>query len=262
MHEDLQSALEPMSRRISAFELPSASSWQSTESHDHMGLHFTESSTGTQPSLMIDKNFRKRFSESQKALRSSIGIPDSKRLVTKTGSVVRFADEVDVAKEFRRYVNTDQLGSDGDLQHGLVARADSEELVGGFQPLNRQDSIGSVAAVSDDEDDISSDIQSALPRVASQLSIAIARQRTQSSQAEASTGNNDAATSEEIEDDRPWLASNSSRQDKDEVEEKLLAMGRKDGVTKGGGVNLPKEPTIDSARSPVKIFDKTEQTTF
>lgn len=254
---------EPSSRRISTFELPSASSWQSIESHDRPARGAAETPAEAQSMLVIDKNFRKRFSESQRVLRPSTSLASANKLMKKTGSVVRFADEVNVAEQFRRNVAADQGQGQGSTPQ-TPARAASDGQVPDLRSLERQDSTGSVAAVSEDgEDDEQAIVHNALPRVASQLSLALAKQRSGSSEEHNLVAHSSHATvPAKIERDLEGQDLGKMIKPKDEVEEKLLAIGRRDGVTKAGGVNLPKELTIDSARSPVRPFDLPEKITF
>lgn len=226
------------SRRISSFGLPSASSWQSDESHaDSPALPTGTTSSSTPSSLVIDKNFRKKFVETQKKFQSSTDPTNS--TFRRTGSIVRFADEIDLIDPFRK--QPDQSSSSHQ-------RTPSESQSGHPQSLLRHDSTGSVAAISDDESDNNSETTTiALPRVTSQLSLGIAHlkrsQNTPRAGPDNSVNNEPAArlTSpslrmEQTESTREDMTTRPSEEDETG---KLLAMGWKDGVTRAGGVNLP-----------------------
>lgn len=89
-------------RKISIFELPSASSWQSVDSHADPFTSSSKNAFAQAPSsVLVDKNFRERFVETQKQLRSSTNLVEMNRAMRKTGSVVRFADEVETSEDTR-----------------------------------------------------------------------------------------------------------------------------------------------------------------
>lgn len=271
-------AAELASRKISVFELPSASSWQSVESHDHRPATNTGmlSNTGADPPL-VDKDFRGKFIETQKQLHSSTNLAGMNKTMKKTGSVVRFADDVE---EVRRLKKTDKQNLEnsplsnsrpGPLSRSQAASASQQgELGQGFtdpwqsQGLNRHNSIGSVAAVSDDSDDgLEDGIAMQLPRVRSQLSLGIANlKRSQSIGGDEQDDDENAVTSPQIEQEQEALISGRSTKKKTEEEEKLLAMGRKDGVTKAGGVNLPNELRVRGPRNSNDRFEKPEEILF
>lgn len=246
---------EDSSRRISAFELPSASSWQSVESHaDPRGTSTGTTSTQEVTSLVVEKNFREKFTETQKKLQSSTNLVGMNKMMRKTGSVVRFADEVDIPENFRRSPGTDRAGSP---HHRPVSDSRPQSW---RQGLQRHDSVGSVAAVSDDgtdEFEAREDDTTMLPRTRSQLSLGIADlKRSQS------MGQDDAAfvvTSPQIEEEQDALIKGKKTTQPSEEEEKLLAMGRKDGVTRAGGVNLPKELTVQGKFELADGFESPEE---
>ncbi|KAK5091984.1 hypothetical protein LTR70_006131 [Exophiala xenobiotica] len=243
-------------RKISTFEL-SASSWQSVESQ-------TEPSTGvavppTSPlksPLVIDNNFRERF---QHQLRSSTNLAGMKAM-RKTGSVVRFADEVDVPEDFRKLRGAARQkdvatphSSFGESSRrteseGQQSRSDTLTLGRPARPTGneRHDSTGSVAAISDDgsDDFDAEDVAAPIPRTRSQLSMAIADLRRSQSLSEREPETSFAVASPDAEEEQQALISGKQGKILIAEEEKLLAMGRKDGVTKAGGVNLPKELTV------------------
>lgn len=223
------------SRTISDLALPSASSWQSIDLH-----------TGSRPTniggnagLAIEKNFREKFVEHQKKINSSTDLAGMNRMMRKTGSVVRFADEVDASKVAQQSEELVQPSS------SQAQRKPEGALQSWRQNLQRHDSVGSVAAVSDDGsegNEADDDDLTMLPRTRSQLSLGIADLKRSQSMIEKST--EFAVTSPEIEVQQEALIKGKNVKSLTEEEEKLLAMGRKDGVTRAGGVNLPRELTV------------------
>ena len=152
--------------------------------------------------MLVDRDFRGKFAE-RIASSSSLAIVNKMK---KTGSVVRFADEVPT--ELHRGKQRKQSSSSEESDHGLR------------KPLARHDSTTSQALDdSSDDDDVVE-----LPRTRSQLSLAIHNMRKDSSEPDVVRPNP--------------LASTKAPASKVE-EEKLLNMGRKDGVTKAGGVQVP-----------------------
>lgn len=230
-------------RKISMFELPSASSWQSVESHADP---FTGSSKNVliqdPPSPLIEKNFRERFVETQKQLRSTTNLVDMNKAMRKTGSVVRFADEVEASEDLRKLkgaVRTSPFAPRAASDGQQIKNPDQPQSW--RQPLPHRDSVGSVAAVSDDGSD---ELVMELPRTKSQLSLAIADLKRSKSAGEAGSLISQGITSPEIEQEQEALISGATAKKKSEEEEKLLAMAHKGGVTKAGGVNMPKEMTV------------------
>ncbi|KAK5941944.1 hypothetical protein PMZ80_005895 [Knufia obscura] len=251
-------ASELPGRKISTFELPSASSWQSVESHAEPSTAAAGLSTSQPKSpLIIDKNFRERF---QDQLRSSTNLAGMNKTMRKTGSVVRFADEVDMPEDFRKLKGANRQkdtptpqpevgeSSRRSASEDQQARSDTENQGRSWRPrgLERHDSVGSVAAVSDDGADgfDTEDVVGPIPRTKSQLSMAIADLRRSQSLSEQNVEGSFAVTSPRLEEEQEALISGKQGKKPSEEEEKLLAMGRKDGVTKAGGVNLPKELTV------------------
>lgn len=265
-------------RKISAFELPSASSWQSVESHDHHTSFLSTAAGGeVDPNpLAIEKNFRERFKQQ---LHSSTNLASMNRAIRKTGSVVRFADEVDFPEQLRQASTAnrqkDKYNEAVSQQAGesAASAASASRVSAGHPPrqsqtqawrpggLQRHDSTGSVAAVSEEGDEEQNDdegIVMPLPRTKSQLSLAIKDlKRSQSSTAPTAEANENVVTSPQIEHDQQKVGKKRS-----EEEETLLAMGRKDGVTRAGGVNLPKELTVKGARRPDDRFEEPDAPLF
>lgn len=222
---------------ISTCELPSASSWQSVDSHrESRGVFTGATSTDKTNTLAIDKNFREKFVENQKVLNSSTNLVGMSRIMRKTGSVVRFADEINVPEEIQQ---SRKLVKPSSSQARSKSEGQSESW---RHNLERHDSVGSVAAVSDEEsgdDEGDEDNLTMLPRVQSQLSLGVADLKRSQSMRENDT--EFAVTSPEIEIEQEALIKGKKAKAPNEEEEKLLAMGRKDGVTRAGGINLPKE---------------------
>jgi len=171
----------------------------------------------------------------------------------KTGSVVRFADEVDEPEGFRDLRGAKNISApqsdDGESWHraaseGQQPRPDPGSQGRSWRPkgIERHDSVGSVAAVSDDGFD-TEDVVGPVLRTKSQLSMAIADLRRSRSLGEQEAETTLAVTSPQIEEEQSLIPGKQGKKPSEE-EEKLLAMGRKDGVTKAGGVNLPKELTV------------------
>lgn len=264
-------------RKISDFALTSASSWQSVESHaprDNAGAQAASSSTNAP---LIDGNFRERFLETQKILKSSTNLEALNKTMRKTGSVVRFADDVDGPADFRRQKATNKPKELESTSGGISALRTVSEGQGSKVPtqdqieswrspgLQRHDSIGSVAAVSEDSEiDDEEGMVMLLPRTKSQLSLGIANLKRTQSEGEQSlkAATSLAVTSPEIEQEQDDLISGRAGKKPSEEEEKLLAMGRKDGVTRAGGVNLPKELTVKGPQNSTDAFEEPEQALF
>lgn len=264
-------------RKISDFALTSASSWQSVESYVPRENTSTQMGTSNSNKPLIDGNFRERFVETQKILKSSTNLDSMNRNLRKSGSVVRFADDVDGPAEIRRLKAVNKQ-KDADLRspplstlrtvsEGQSSQLPSQSQIESWRPANlqRHDSVGSVAAVSEDsETEDEESMMMLLPRTRSQLSLGIANLKRSRSQGEQS-GNVEqevAITSPEVELEQDALIFGRAGKKRDEEEEKLLAMGRKDGVTRAGGVNLPKELTVKGPRDPSDTFEEPELALF
>ncbi|KAK5090865.1 hypothetical protein LTR05_001042 [Lithohypha guttulata] len=267
---DYKTTTQSPTRKMSAFELPSASSWQSVESQEQHRTTTVISSMATKSSLMVDQDFREKFVETQKVLRSTSNLVGA---IRKTGSVVRFASDVDVAEQSRENIASGRhRGLATSKNEGPSSQAFSETSASTKRPgtLIRYDSAGSVAAVSDDdeeekdkEDEEPQSTSMVLPRTRSQLSLGIADlKRSQSMHEHGVADDGLRVTSPQIEKDQQALISGKVAKQKSEEDEKLLAMAWKDGVTKAGGVNLPKELTVRGSRDPDNTFPEPEAPTF
>lgn len=239
------------------------SSWQSDDSHpDPFANNAKNPHPQTPSSLLVDRNFREKFVETQKQLRSSTNLAGMNKAMRKTGSVVRFADEVDTSEDLQKLkgiARTSPLATRA-ASDGQQAKT-SDELSSRKQPpLVHRDSVGSVAAVSDDSSD---DFVPELPRTKSQLSMAIASLKRSQSAGEAGNLIRPGVTSPEIEQEQEALIKGAIPKKKTEEEEKLLAMAHKDGVTKAGGINMPKQMAVTgSAFELGSSYDSPEEPIF
>ncbi|EXJ66111.1 uncharacterized protein A1O5_10726 [Cladophialophora psammophila CBS 110553] len=207
------------------FALPSASSWQSVDSaSDNLVLATTALALPTASAELVDPDFRGKFVETQKKLVSSTNLAGLNR-IKKTGSVVRFADEVplDVRKGKEREKEAMSPLRDENIGSSRLWRSMSSDTV------------------SDDADDDDSSLENMqLPRTKSHLSLLIQNRRDQ-------TGSSDIGPATESRD------SSGKEKEKEKAkskEEELLSMGRRDGVTKAGGVQVPKQHRISELEDP------------
>ncbi|KIW76226.1 hypothetical protein Z517_10972 [Fonsecaea pedrosoi CBS 271.37] len=207
-----------------AFVLPSASSWQSIDSATEPPLANTAPPLPTSSGELVEPDFRGKFVETQKKLVSSTNLAGLNR-IKKTGSVVRFADEL--PQELRK-------GKEREKEATIPTR---DETPGSSQ-LRR--SISS-EAVSDDADDDDSSLENMqLPRTKSQLSLLIQTKRDE-------IGSSDIGPAGEQENNKGKEQAKEKAQSR---EEDLLSMGRRDGVTKAGGVQGRKQHRISETEDP------------
>lgn len=151
----------------------------------------------------------------------------------KTGSIVRFADED--PQDLRKGKEKEIVPP---LQH---------ENIG---PAGQRTSIATEALFNDDE--ASSDDHMELPRTKSQLSLLIKIKRDEN-------GSQDLGPDEKAQEPKGKDKDTGKAQSK---EEELLSMARGDGVTKAGGVQVPKslrlsehdDPGYTSPSSPEPLF--------
>jgi hypothetical protein len=222
-----------------AFLLPSASSWQSVEStspgRSGQGP-FTQSSMP-----LVDPDFRKQFVEARSSSQLNLAAAGGSRM-RKTGSVVRFAD--DLPAEFRRSkareASISGLGAVA-LRRGSVLDAARTQLSAETAAIDDSD---------EEEDGDDKDTLVMLPRTRSQLSLAIHQQRRISGPQ--NLGPVAGGVPDRLKGKGKGKANDT---DKEDTEDELLAMGRKDGVTKAGGPRsrLPLRATPSSEqryRSP------------
>ncbi|KAK4919369.1 hypothetical protein LTR66_016799, partial [Elasticomyces elasticus] len=246
------------STNISAFELPSASSWQSVESGAdlrHASTTITNTTNSSMP--LVEQNFRAKFAQAQRKLQaSSTNLVDVSKVLRRTGSVVRFADEVDLP---------DGMKGMPPRARSPFRRAASEGNPDGsaWRPdLPHRDSIVSNAAASEDGIDPLSEKEGDvdLPRTKSQLSLAIAELKRSQSFTNTDDFHDTAAspfaaiTSPQIEKEQEELISGRKSRALSKEGQNVLKMGRRDGVTRAGGVNMPKQLTVQRGkpfRAPV-----------
>ncbi|OAL33342.1 hypothetical protein AYO20_07353 [Fonsecaea nubica] len=173
---------------------------------------------------LVEPDFRGKFVETQKKLVSSTNLAGLNR-IKKTGSVVRFADEL--PQELRK-------GKEREKEATIPTRDEAP----GSSRLRR--SISS-EAVSDDADDDDSSLENMqLPRTKSQLSLLIQTKRDE-------TGSSDIGPAGEPENNKGKEQAKEKAQSR---EEDLLSMGRRDGVTKAGGVQGRKQHRISETEDP------------
>ncbi len=210
--------------------LPTASSWQSVDSRTATPpLATTAPAQGS--SDLVERDFRGKFVEARKRLSSFTNLPALSRM-SKTKSVVRFADD-----------------SPQDDDKGKGKEAPSKFPGENVDPSALQPSMPGSSSASDDEE--SSDDAVELPRTKSQLSLLIKHKREE-------TGSLDLGP-----EARSGETSGKSKE-KDKAkskEEDLLSMGRRNGVTKAGGVQVPAsqrvtgdDPGRFSPSSPEPLF--------
>ena len=205
MHEDSRSDQKQTgSASASTFALPSASSWQSDESAPERS---TVSTTAPPPPTgdLVDPGFRGKFVENQK--KSSINLAGLNRM-RKIGSVVRFADEEETEGK------------------GKGREADPTSESG--RRLSQMTTVAHDDSGSSTDEDQDQPLQ--LPRTKSQLSLLIKHKRDQ-------TG------SQDLGPQSPTIPAPSEPKEKSK-EAELLSMGRRDGVTKAGGVQVPRQQRL------------------
>ncbi|OAL20736.1 hypothetical protein AYO22_08745 [Fonsecaea multimorphosa] len=207
-----------------AFALPSASSWQSVDSGSDPPLATTAPHLPTSSGELVEPDFRGRFVETQKKMASSTNLAGLNR-IKKTGSVVRFADEL--PQELRK-------GKEREKEAMSPVR---DENLGS----SRLRTSMSSQAVSDDANDDDSSLENMqLPRTKSQLSLLIQNRRDE-------TGSSDIGPETESQDPKGKGKEKEKAQSK---EEELLSMGRRDGVTKAGGIQVRKQHRISEIEDP------------
>ncbi|KAK5192844.1 hypothetical protein LTR99_010278 [Exophiala xenobiotica] len=212
------------------FMLPTASSWQSIDSRTATPpLATTAPPQGS--SELVERDFRGKFVEARKRLSSFTNLPALSRM-SKSKSVVRFADEIPQ-----------------DEDKGKGKETASNFPVENVDPSALQPSMPGSASTSGDDE--SSDEAVELTRTKSQLSLLIKHKREQ-------TGSLDLGPEERFGE------TSGKPKEKDKAkskEEDLLSMGRKNGVTKAGGVQVPAsqrvtgdDPGRFSPSSPEPLF--------
>lgn len=221
------------------FALPPASSWQSVDSASE-NLPLATTAPANPSSDLVDRGFRGKFVETQKKLGSSTNLAALGRM-KKTGSVVRFADEI--PQELRKGKEKEILPPAGDENAG---------------PSRLRTSMTSEAISDDDDDDDedndndSSDDDTGLPRTKSQLSLMIKNKRDE-------TGSSDLGPETQAHE---MKGKEKEKQKAKSKEEELLSMGRRDGVTKAGGVQVPKQQRVSGHDDPGYISSSSPEPLF
>ncbi len=195
---------------------------------------------------LVDRDFRGKFVDTKNKLNSSTNLAGLDRM-RKTASVVRFADEM--PHDLRKGKGREILPPLGDENAGS----------------SRLRTIMTTATMSDDEGDDEGEGQEEgdgnegswsdhmkLPRTKSQLSLLIQIKRDE-------TGSADLGPPPKPQGTKGKEKEKRKAQTK---EEELLSMGRKGGVTKAGGVQVPRQQRVSehddpgqfSASSPEPLF--------
>lgn len=205
------------------FLLPSASSWQSVES--------TSPGRSRQGSILqssmplVDPNFRRQFVEARSSSQLNLAATGGLRM-QKTGSVVRFAD--DLPTEFGRgKARETSVSGPG----ASAIRRGSALVVTHVSRSTETAAIDSDEGEDDDDAKDDEDTVVMLPRTRSQLSLAIQEHKRISG----SLGLPDLGTKTSPERSKVKGKGKANDADKEDTEDELLAMGRRDGVTKAGG---------------------------
>lgn len=207
--------------------MPLASSWEDDLSAEGGRISPTLGASGT-AELAIDKDFRGRFAERIASTSNLASLNKFK----KTGSVVRFADEVPA----------ELWKSKGPLSTTFEAE---------IRPtLPHRESIVSVA-ISDGDADEDSLFMPGLQRTESSLSLLLRRAHLEDGSLPVETRLTEDAS-------RKTTKQNDTKADEIDA---LLAMGRRGGVTKAGGIQLPPQQQLRedidstfSSPSPDRIF--------
>lgn len=258
------------------FALPSASSWQSIDSTTENRKLAT---TAPQPTLgdLVDPGFRVKFVESQKKLSSVTNLAGLGK-VRKSLSTVRFADESpeDSGKSKGKGKEKEILPPLEDVRQGpshmkstLKSAVQRQQERDDRRDDSEDDSYSDTDEGEDededdeededeeddedddedDDDDNDDNLQMQLPRTKSQLSLLIQHKRDQ-------TGSQDIGpTSSPEESVKPRIKEKSK-------EEELLSMGRRDGVTKAGGVQIPRQQRVVGRDEPEDLPSSSPEPLF
>ncbi|KAJ9611484.1 hypothetical protein H2200_004668 [Cladophialophora chaetospira] len=226
----------PSTTGAPAFALPSASSWQDIASPPPGQMATTPPTQSPTSPGLVEPDFRGKFVETQKMLSSSGNLAGLGRM-RRPGSIVRFADE------------EEETGK-GKEREGPTSPVREENL--GPSRLRTSMASAAISDGSDSESDSSSD-QMELPRTKSQLSLLIRNRRSE-------TGSSDIGPAGQTKESKG--KEKEVREKAKSKEEELLSMGRRDGVTKAGGVQVPKQQRVSelddtgyaSPSSPEPLF--------
>ncbi|KAK5052092.1 hypothetical protein LTR84_002896 [Exophiala bonariae] len=242
----------PSTSTGTAFALPSASSWQSVDSTTESRKLAT---TAPQPTLgdLVDPRFRVKFVESQKKLSSVTNLAGLGK-VKKSMSTVRFADETpEVAgKGKEREI---LASSPEDVQAGpsqmrpAIKTIEQRRNRSGHRDDENDNVDEDEDEDEDDDDDEDDNLQMVLPRTKSQLSLLIQHKRDQ-------TGSQDLGPASS-----PETVVKPKIKDKTK-EEELLSMGQRDGVTKAGGVQIPRQQRVIGRDGPEDLSSSSPEPLF
>lgn len=193
--------------------------------------------------------------ENQKKLSSFTNLAGLER-VRKSVSTVRFADEspedigkgkekevlppLDDERTDRSHMKSTSKGAGQRQQEYRKRRGDSDD--------DRDSDSDSDEDDEDDEDD-DDNLQMKLPRTKSQLSLLIQHKREQ-------TGSQDLGPPSSPEDAAKPRAKEKSK------EEELLSMGRRDGVTKAGGVQITRQQRVVARDEPEDLSSSSPEPLF
>lgn len=219
-----------------AFALPSASSWQSVESTSpNPPLATTAPAQPTTSRDLVDPDFRGKFVETQKKLASSTNLAGLGRM-RRPGSIVRFADEIP----------REELSKGKERDEPISPQR--EENLG---PSRLRTSMAS-EAISDSSDSDSSSDHMELPRSKSQLSLLIKNKRSETGSSDIGPPQTQEAKAKEKE----------AREKAKSKEQELLSMGRRDGVTKAGGIQVPKQQRVSELDDPGSLSPSSPEPLF
>lgn len=241
-----------------AFALPSASSWQSVDSTTENRKLAT---TAPQPTLgdLVDPRFRVKFVETQKRLSSVTNLAGLGK-VNKSLSTVRFADQtpepVGKGKEKEIFPSPEHDRVGHSLMKSNLKKPErhptQREHRGDVSDDGDDDDDGRDDDEEQDEDghgDDDDDLKMALPRTKSQLSLQIQHKRDE-------TGSQDLGPASS-----PETVVKPRIKDKTK-EDELLSMGRRDGVTKAGGVQTPRQQRVVGRAEPEDLSSSSPEPLF
>lgn len=221
--------------------------------------------TAPQPTLgdLVDPRFRVKFVETQKRLSSVTNLAGLGK-VNKSLSTVRFADQtpepIGKGKEKEIFPSPEHDRVGPSLMKSNLKQTE--------QPRTRRDNRDDASDDGDDDDDgrdddeeqdddqdedgdgnDDDDLKMALPRTKSQLSLQIQHKRDE-------TGSRDLGPASS-----PETVVKPKIKDKTK-EDELLSMGRRDGVTKAGGVQTPRQQRVVGRAEPEDLSSSSPEPLF
>lgn len=200
---------------------------------------------------LVDPGFRVKFVENQKKLSSVTNLAGLAK-VRKSVSTVRFADDspedVGKGKEKEVLPTLNDQRADNPSHMKSSSKGTSQRQQQHLKSRGDSDDDGDDDSDSDsDEDD---DLQMKLPRTKSQLSLLIQHKREQ-------TGSQDLGPPSSPEE-----ATKPPRGKEKSKEEELLSMGRRDGVTKAGGVQVTRQQRVMARDEPEDLSSSSPEPLF